>query len=501
MKQKLIYFFLMLILLASCSDELPTTQQQIPQVSSPDLYVNEDDELKLQFGKALASAIADNKEIRELLKTEALKMFDADYDILYHLVKDSRLSDGKTFRDHLLNYYEDQTKLTAIENKVPLLTIFVPELPEKTFSAELWNPVSDIPVVGITSQLTNDVRMVDSKGEVSILSSDLIPGYPVVVIKENERVRASQKKGATLRSSDNRQFEFLADCFNGPQKADARLANWSELSSSVISGWFATTGHDAWQRDYVYYGMNPESSAYPAVEEGTFHYDNMEHITTFKMVGTPQYAFSKISDQTSGPNADPKTKTSTSPNSGWTGGFFEFKVKVLLNARNGIGAEYETFFAVGPNQLFTLTYTKSGKNYIPSVTGFAEAKINLPLFHWNLYEYATTIKIEIEEVDATGTTTTTTTVSANFVNNFEINAGIEEPLKVGLKFGQSSTITMQQQYQRSYTEGNDQLGEVIVNFADDIILGNTTGTLWGPYITREYATGFYSISVEPVRVQ
>ena len=120
--------------------------------------------------------------------------------------------------------------------------------------------------------------------------------------------------------------------------------------------------------------------------------------------------------------------------------------------------------------------------------------VNLPLFNWDLNQYSTSIKIEIEEVDQLVTTVATDTRTVEFAANFEISGTIK---KVGLKFGASYKTTQTQTIQKTYTQGNDELGGVIVNFADDIILSENY-----PYFqTRDYKAGWYTIGVEPKKVQ
>lgn len=46
------------------------------------------------------------KAVRKLIKEEAIKQFDYDYDVLYMLVKDKKLSGGGTLEEFLSNVYE-----------------------------------------------------------------------------------------------------------------------------------------------------------------------------------------------------------------------------------------------------------------------------------------------------------------------------------------------------------------------------------------------------------
>jgi hypothetical protein len=78
---------------------------------------------------------------------------------------------------------------------MPLLTIFVPTLPEGSFSAETWNTSADVPFVAIRRSDTNDVPIISPEGEEYLLDASLIPSYPVVVVKENERLISSSQNG------------------------------------------------------------------------------------------------------------------------------------------------------------------------------------------------------------------------------------------------------------------------------------------------------------------
>lgn len=89
-----------------------------------------DSQLKWSFGNSLSHALVADKDLRGFLKQQALKMMDADYDILYALVKNERLANGKTFRETLATYFRDPAELTKIEANLPLLTIFIPRCPK-----------------------------------------------------------------------------------------------------------------------------------------------------------------------------------------------------------------------------------------------------------------------------------------------------------------------------------------------------------------------------------
>lgn len=128
-------------------------------------------DLKSELSKALAKVLSENRDVRELIKQEALKKFDYDYDVLYSLIKDVKLGNGSTLKSLLANYL-DENFLSIIENEMPTLTIFVPSLPENSFSAKSWNVETEIPDVAFRTNETNDITSYDATGKEYIINDD-----------------------------------------------------------------------------------------------------------------------------------------------------------------------------------------------------------------------------------------------------------------------------------------------------------------------------------------
>ncbi|MFP2905328.1 hypothetical protein ACLESD_09780 [Pyxidicoccus sp. 3LFB2] len=492
--------------MAACSPE--SVEPEPTQAVAPSVSKERRDELKTVFGKAFATALADSPSLRKLIKTEAMAKFDNDYDVLYHLIKDRPLADGQTVRDLLLGYFENAEQLAAVEREVPLLTIFVPELPNDAFSAVSWDVDTQIPVVGITSYKTNDVTVVDRNGEAHVIEAALIPAFPVVVIKENERVipvagsnPSAMSKTRVLKASNSLGFAFLSDNFDRSLNKDVSASRVIKVpDTKLVDAYNTYLTADGWHRDYIYYNISPSQP------RGAFSYDYQEHVRSFRMVGDPVIAFSKIADQTGEPALASLVQQ---PTSGWTGGAFEFKVRVLINAKNGLGQELVTYFSALPDELFTLAYDERKVSvftfYKPRISELRTKSLSLPLFAWDLNDYASTIKIEVEEVDLTETIVQSETRTVKFATNFGIDPTVGFLQKIGLKFGASLEETRTETTQRTYTVGNDILGSVIVNFADNVLTDSFTTVIFGTprvyWNAREYETGWFSLSVEPTRVQ
>ncbi len=159
--RKTMLFLSLGLLITSCQNENLVSQTSNSSANKPEIpfesiNFNENGKLKLKFAEAFSNALIANKDLRRLVKEEALKQFDKDYDVLYALVKNKSLTPSDylekssnktsknllqksahalTLREALLPFFNSETELTEIEQKLPLLTIFVPELPLGAFSA------------------------------------------------------------------------------------------------------------------------------------------------------------------------------------------------------------------------------------------------------------------------------------------------------------------------------------------------------------------------------
>lgn len=538
-----------LLSIVSCSDNVldegvtnQTIDQENVDLSAKDASFT----LKREFATALAKILGSNQEVRELVKNEALKKINHDYDVLYMLIKDKRLSDGETLEKLLLKHINAAT-LKSIEQEMPTLTIFVPSLPENTFSAEIWDTGHDLPSVAISVRNYNDVPVYESSGESFTLKGDEIPAFPIVVIKENERIIANNNAidpSLQLRSSSNEstQFSFTDKIFDNTGSLDNTLRSAPydtivfydnirgggistikypvpENRRKILDAYDVFKNIAGWQRDYIYYNLTPTNT------EGSFNYEYKEHIVGFQLMGDAMGALNKISDQY---DNDPKRTDVMTEGHGafWTDGEFEFKIKTYLGNKNGLSPELATYLRAKPDDLFEFTFVNVGGGG----RGFPVLKIKatntkhfklppIPLFEWNLESYIGSVKIAVEEVDETQTVRSTIATSAEFATNFKYSTTLGKKVKHGLEFGASAKETRNISYEVTTTQGNDELGEVIVNVWDNIITDRTitpytemttpdrrpgatnpsikyTGLL---SYNQKYYTGWYRIEIAPLR--
>jgi len=524
---KLFYFAVMLLLLGivSCKKE------NAPIENEQDFKFSEKTNSEVSFAKILAKAIKSDQSLRNFIKTESIKQFDKDHDILYQLVKNKELSDGKTLRDKLLNFTTIE-ELDKIENQLPLLTIFVPTLPG--FSPETWNHINEIPLIAVSNaDGKNSVSLYSDEDEVKLKPTE-VPGFPIIVIKQNERVRIKtsvNKLSSTAQSLGSNaggtmSFEFTDKAFNG-SIPDIKSSFYQLLKSDKLAGVKGSVSRTApspnlsdpnaidqvnvdaynsgseWHRDYVYYGITPNSP------NGKFKNYYSEFITSFKFL-TPN-ALGLIADQDGDPKPFPNYVDGNIPlnenghrTPGWFDGNFEFRITVLINSKNGVGNEYVRQMSVNPRDLFNLQYKFvreikimsffKGNAYELETVIPKEYHPNIELIPWDLESYGTAWKFIFYEVDGTVEETKGYENTTTFATNFEINGGVKD--KVGAKFGLSATTSDKRTYSIKTMLGSDYLAEAILTFDQPVIIGASNGS----YTTREITNGnVLSISVEPRR--
>ena len=176
--------------LNSCDDKSnlePRPKRVITPTLGEIINSNELDEI----AKALAASMGD-ESVRTLIKTEALKKFDGDFDILYQNIKERQV--GTQTMNDILN--ENGSKsgtsrtipIAHLAAQMPLLNISVP------VNIEKWNTESFEPLVVVSpsSFVQNEMKLTtvkayDKNGKVHYLDSKKAPDFPVIVVGLNER--------------------------------------------------------------------------------------------------------------------------------------------------------------------------------------------------------------------------------------------------------------------------------------------------------------------------
>ena len=538
MMKNFVLVFLVYLSVASCNESLNDIDKNV--VSATFLEQSESNLiLKQKFSSALVKVLGQNEEVRSLIKEEALKQIDFDYDVLYCLIKDKQLKNGVTLEEYLEKYLTSD-ELKCIHKQLPTLTLFVPTLPENSFSVHSWNTIDELPAVAVKVSDNNDVKIYYGNGETEVFPADIIPGFPVVVVKENERI---VRNGEILSKTVSENIEetnliFVDEIFNNLHGKDLvntktranrpdrpvplpKVDNPEDyLPANMKKTYEAykiyknTTG---WQRDYIYYGITPTT------DKGPFDYNMKEFLVGFELMGDALGFYRKIADQDGDPKSSIPIGGVLPANSSiitWTEGEYEFKVTTYVGSKSTIGTEYKSFFRLKPDQLFRAEVERVISR--PGMPGYTVYKLvglkskrvdlDLPLFEWDLENYGATIKIAIEEVDGQETEVNSISSSIEFATNFGFDASFGEKVKFGVKFGSTIKEVLNVSNTITKTLGGDELGEVIINFADPVVISDefryhykprTNPREQGvvdytePTFNSKYYTGWYRLYISP----
>lgn len=263
-------------------------------------------EMKTEFARALSAVVNESQEARELIKTEAQKQFDKNYDILWNEIKDQTIG-GCTFRESIAKKSSVEF-ISQIERDIPLLNILFPNIEMFGISPESYNSSdSELPV----AVSTPEKNLLFYAGELTdSIAKGQIPAFNVLVVNENERVVINND--VKTRASKG-SYSFISPAFDGTQKnGSTRSAN---VSSSLVGNkaitafnYFYNDGSGvnsmALQRDYIYYGITPQSKS------GSLNYSTSEYISFIEVNPTTYFT---IADQvnTGSMNDDPYIKANS----------------------------------------------------------------------------------------------------------------------------------------------------------------------------------------------
>jgi hypothetical protein len=423
-------------------------------------------------------------------------------------------------REILLPFFQNEAKLIEIENALPFLTIFVPDLMEGSFSAENWDTLNQIPNVGIRSYESDDVKIITATGDEFLLEAKYWPDFPVVVIKDNERLVSN----TDLVKYNSLDTNILTDSSN-PVQLRVASTNYQIIITNplppVPAGPRVDPIHAAaynvygnytpggWQRDYIYYGLTP------TVTSGGINPSYREHITSFKLAGNPSAIYSKIASGQD-PNLHYAIGSNPSQASGWTEGLFEFKILSSFGAKNSNNGtdEYKDLNVVATD-IFDIVFAPApgllGSFYnvkLPFITGLKTIDLyngayydqRLEFAVWDLNNFSNQWKLSFEEADSSTVITSQITATNKGNANFALdsNAGTGILKKIGLKFGASLEQTYGNTYTTQKTDISDPLGNSVINFYDNVVNFNSaTNTL----VPRTYSTGEVVYEFRPIQVQ
>ena len=450
----------------------------------PEQPLSTTDQLRTNFTGILAKAIA-HVGVRDVIRNEALKMFDNDYDVLLQLVKDREIQPGLSLIDYLSSLGLTDEMRNRLESELPLLTIMTPTL--KNFSAASWNTASDIPLVAVINSGFNEkqrtpIPAFDYQGNTYRLKSYEPPAIPVIVVKENERMIAQPKSGPGQRTDKSNfvfgnqatDFYFLDDQFNRQKTGDPAIT--SKLDVNIFDVGilnkltFAFSNKVPSQRDYVYYNIANAS------DSGKLNLLYAEYLCgiTFSP-GSENYLYDDyISD--------------------WADGMFEFQLDVLLFNGSSALNKISKVLAIPAST----AYFSNGDNVAYK---FPQP---IQLATWDMKKYGDTWKYVLNELDAGVVTTINYSASTKIGSNYTFNSSTGEEYKVGTGFGSSVEQTFTNSINTQITQGSDFCGEAIVNYMTPVIIGPEIKRGSPPsnvYYMNELNTGIARMAVFPKQIQ
>ena len=523
----------------SCEKEVPIKGDSISEPTAETESSSLDD-----FTVILSKAVANDKDLRDFIKVESLKQFDKDYDVFYPFVKNESLSSGLSFREALLKYTTED-KLEQIESNCPLLNIFVPDWSWiNGYSADSWDTNDDF--VTVSRKDDGDKHVIYYNGSVyDTVETDGFPSYPVLIVKNNGRLRVSN---ARTRSSEA-TYEFTHEEFDNTNNVQTKAnRKWHydpvplpvEGCSDFVPGSdidpllknayeeFADNApEDACQRDYVYYGMSKSNTTH-----GVLRNYIRERIYRFKF--SPA-SFNLISDQPEDPTLHETVDVIGRKNSLdadalykmiWTEGSFAFQFDIFLGTKKDSSYLSETrIFSVFAKDVFDLSQVQRKYKHqtalerghyiyyfksedLVSKWIYPEGVEFLP--EWDISKESDNIHIIISELDGTESYSYTQKVTCEYANNFSGNASASGEVKgvklgFGVSGGNSSKTTKEISLSYTTTKESDKMGVVSLDYINKVLEEPATATINGSnvsgYTVRSIHKGDITITLLPMDIR
>lgn len=232
------------------------------------------------FSISLSKVVFSHPEVRDFLKNEALKRFDNDDEVFYPFIKDKQVGDLGSFRQLLINELGSEGKIEKIEKQLLTLTILVSDatwIDKDGFCLDNWDTTD--PYVAITYQEKDGTckKLFGDGCLLGTIEKGTIPGGPVLIVKESERLAASiPTKGGEV------EYSFLYDAFDASKNETDTKSNYSAewlnepspATGKSISGMVLKQinpdileAHElflndsyACQNDFIFYGMRDSES-------------------------------------------------------------------------------------------------------------------------------------------------------------------------------------------------------------------------------------------------
>lgn len=480
------------------------------------------------FASVLSKAVYERKDVRALLKSEAVKQFDKNYDILYANIMDEDIN-GQTLHDILAEYSSEKV-ISEIENKMPLLNILFPKISMFDVIPENYNPEdNEIPVAVSKDTITS----LYFNGECTDnLQKGEIPSFYVFVVNENSRVDVSP-----LTRSGNRTYTFKSPNFDGTKDVQCPLtraaANTSTRSADIGADKVGSKAIQAFnyfnkddgsiysralQRDYIYYGLTPTNRE-GALNHSVSEYLNFIEIdpdTYFRIIDKDLPEASRLDPYIQHDETSQKSRKLTESeliDRMWTKGSYDFRMEVQTSLNQ---TPQIIYIPLKPEEIWNFNITVKHRNhtmfrsakytYTIDPDKFTSKQVDLTskdysLGKWNiadesLYRYITFVEEdEGNTIETTSTIESTRIKSNKFNGNVKLDLGLgtnKASTSVGIEANNSNTTKETKTVKVTRTETSDNLGKTTIYFYDPIIESKKSN---GEYVMRTYTTGYVTFGI------
>lgn len=492
------YLLSIIVLLASCShydeefvDDFHESNQEILTMDRNEMFS--------EFARALSKVVCENQDARQVVKEEALKQFDKNYEVLWISLRDKKVG-NVTFRD-LIEKASSRTFVNCLEEQYPLLNVLFPEIPMVNISPETYDVNNnDLPVIlpgEKNNKLFSNGVLEDS------LEIGEVPGFNVIVINENSRVVVGPQTRNGMRS-----YTFKSPNFDGTKTATITRASIESACITQIE-WdayanFHSSANDnsqkAYQRDYLYYGMTPTS------EKGRFNSNTSEYISYIRV--NPN-AYFTITDKLSGTKhidpLDPYIQTTDVEqykrslsndeliDRMWTKGAYNFRFEVY---HSNSSTPTVCYIPLKPSDIWNFNielydyrhstwFRHSRYRYRIDPNKFTSKVVSLEsslvdFGKWDLSQEALTRYVRILEDDPKTNVSETVTREFDFTTSTKVSGNVKIGLgkdsdskkgeaNVGGEASTSSTKKETRTFTVSRSKESDELGSVTVYFYDPLI--------------------------------
>lgn len=556
------FFFFNITLIFSALFFFNSCSKAIPDYSEESKIIaiwNEQDALR-DFSIALSKVISTNESARVLLKSEAMRQFDNDYDVLFANASGMVVADGKTFAQMIQEALGETATVEDILSLVPTLTIYVTDitwLDPDGFRADRWD-TSDRRVSVTYIGTDKECEKLYANGSfIGRIEPYTIPGGPVLIVKKSERVRAS----VSTRSGEDVSYEYIADAYNpecnipdtkynnyytgpytwnwlegqtpGEHAETMTISMLNSINPDIISAYEMFKTHQyALQNDYICYGMTPDSL------QGTLHNNVHLRLVRFKIHPSAfdyvideegidrKFTGNSWSTDDNGHGASAEPSVSTVYSKIWSDGRLEIHVETyglsgttqyLLN-EDAHNVDIADLFTVNQQSIkreqwgstpikwyITWRYSIANRNETTLTEKWYYPANTADLPTWDLVNNSA-FYMRFTEHDSGATTNTQVTATNKKANSFSLSGegsvgisigGQAGTVKLGLGWSSTNEDTYTQSITKTVTQKDEVLLGQVIQYTDNYITGRTGVVRYG---VHSYNGGSFEFTVLPYKL-